>query len=416
MADVSALATANQVTLVIDTVNGIIDTLQNLQAWIPLAADIYTYFIAGSNEDAFKANIAGLATTADLVVIVDTVNGIIDTLQNLQNWIPTAAAIYTYFTTGSNEDIFKADITQVPDSATLSRMMHRIVWGIAQGVGDDSTTLAQRLITVASMAGAVARQIADSVLNDSLALQGAASGLTAGEIATAVNDTLGAYHGAASWLTGGIGTGPNDLTIFTIDTSQTPDDTLSSILTIVDNLTGTLEASGLTLSDGAFTAKLSLGSWLLSAGLNSSRWAFDDIPFTVTLPFDTVAILGYEVVVPSPTDPAKANVYGDVSDIMGNPIPGIVVKIELERTMNVTSPAPGALFATAAYDTTDATGRFSREIVRSTVYGTTPADSVRSLYHVTGTYNRRFTVFVIDSLYIPATGNVDLTQAIRDRY
>ena len=63
------------------------------------AADIYTYFTAGTREDVFKADVSNLSTDA-----------------------PTAQEIYDLFVSGSNEDVFKADVSALATSAELAQL------------------------------------------------------------------------------------------------------------------------------------------------------------------------------------------------------------------------------------------------------------------------------------------------------
>ncbi len=59
------------------------------------AATIYNYFTTNSREDAFKADVSGLATSSEVSLIT----------------VPSEGDIYSYFTSGSRENVFKADIS-----------------------------------------------------------------------------------------------------------------------------------------------------------------------------------------------------------------------------------------------------------------------------------------------------------------
>ena len=63
------------------------------------AADIYTYFTDGTREDVFKADVSNLSTDA-----------------------PTAQEIYDLFISGSNEEAFKADVSALATSAELAQL------------------------------------------------------------------------------------------------------------------------------------------------------------------------------------------------------------------------------------------------------------------------------------------------------
>jgi len=68
----------------------------------PTAAEIYAEFTTGSNEDAFKADVSGLATASSITSVASQITGLND---------PTEAEIYTYFTAAGRQDTFKADVS-----------------------------------------------------------------------------------------------------------------------------------------------------------------------------------------------------------------------------------------------------------------------------------------------------------------
>ena len=246
-------------------------------------------------------------------------------------------------------------------------------------------------------------------LKDSIPFQGGASGLTAEEIASVVDDTLSTNHGAGSWESAGLGTGPNNLTIFAVDSSGP--DTLTDITVYVRNQTGTLEAAGQTDTEGAVTFKLSNGTWIVQAGQNVTRYHFDDTTYTVSLPYDTAAILGYPTFIPQPTDSNKAPVFAWLYDFLGNPVEGIVVTLALEVNVNVTATANGITVGrNNAMDTTDVDGFFRFDPYRSMVYD----DSTKALYNIRG-YDGINAVFILDSFYVPDTGFVDITDSLSNR-
>ena len=76
----------------------------------PTAAEIYTFFTTGSNEDAFKADVSNLATAAALAVVDANVDQVLLDVAALPA-APSASDIYTFFTSGNNEDAFKADVS-----------------------------------------------------------------------------------------------------------------------------------------------------------------------------------------------------------------------------------------------------------------------------------------------------------------
>lgn len=203
------------------------------------------------------------------------------------------------------------------------------------------------------------------------------------------------------------GGGPNNLIIFAID--STTDDTLTNIPVAVFNETGTGEFGGRTGTDGAVTFGLIAGTWIVRTGQNNLAYLFDDTSYVVSLPYDTVAVLGYPNFIPVPTDPDVATVFGDLLNIRGQPVEGIIVTIDLVTRLNVASDNP--LFTAAeliATDTSDVAGRFLfPEIVRSMVW----SDTLKQFYKITGKQGKK-SRFVIDSVLVPDTGNLNVTDVI----
>ena len=102
-------------------------------------ADIYTYFTDGTREDVFKANITSLATLSAQTSQTNTLSTISETLDDAYNNTSTIisvtdqfrftvpnqvdsnsltggtspADIYTYFTDGTREEVFRADVTAI---------------------------------------------------------------------------------------------------------------------------------------------------------------------------------------------------------------------------------------------------------------------------------------------------------------
>ena len=154
-ADVSSLATTSALSTVegkVDTIDGIVDSIlidtndlqTNQGAWLTAtgfsthsAADVYTQFTSGSNEDVFKADVSALASQSS----VDTIDGIVDSIlvdtndlqTNQGSWLTatgfsthSAADVYTEFTNSNNEDVFKADVSSLATSSALSGVETKI--------------------------------------------------------------------------------------------------------------------------------------------------------------------------------------------------------------------------------------------------------------------------------------------------
>ena len=106
------------------------------------AATIYSFFTAGSNEDAFKANVSGLAT------------------QTSVDALPTAGDIYTQFVAGTNADAFKADISLLALQTTLTSLndlsasqVESAVWDAVQTSHTTAGTFGFYLDSTVSTAG-----------------------------------------------------------------------------------------------------------------------------------------------------------------------------------------------------------------------------------------------------------------------
>ena len=117
------------------------------------AATIYTYFTTGTNEDAFKADVSSLASQAS----VDGLNDI------------SAADVYTHFTTGTNEDAFKADVSALASQTSvdnLNDLSSADVTAAVPTVGQTADAVWDELLTgashnIATSAGRRLRELAE---------------------------------------------------------------------------------------------------------------------------------------------------------------------------------------------------------------------------------------------------------------
>ena len=249
------------------------------------ASDVYTEFTSGSNEDVFKANVSGLATASALAT-VDTEVGqikaktdqltftvsnqvdanaltgggggggatssnqttIINHLTDIKGagWTstdnlaeitedvtglngdamrgtdgastttpPTAAAIYSEFTSGSNEDAFKADVSGLATASALSTVDSNVDAILV----DTGTTLPSTLSTIEGKVDTVDTNV-DSVLADT---------------GTTIPSTL-------STIEGKIDTVDNNVDAVLVDTGTTLPSTLSTIEGKVDVVDSNVDA------------------------------------------------------------------------------------------------------------------------------------------------------------------------------
>ncbi len=104
----------------------------HIHALSEISAGVFNKFTDGSNEDLFKADVSGLNTVvpdnASVAAIkaktdqfVFTVSNQVDANALTGGGGDDAATIYTYFTNGTNEDAFKADVTG-PLDANITRV------------------------------------------------------------------------------------------------------------------------------------------------------------------------------------------------------------------------------------------------------------------------------------------------------
>lgn len=134
-ADISTLET-NVAAILADTsqlsfTNGLVDANASVAITQTDAATIYDYFVDGTREDVFKADVASLATQAS----VDTVDGIVDAIKlqtdkltfNASNEVAsevksgsTPADIYNHFISGAREDAFKNSDVEIRQAIGMS--------------------------------------------------------------------------------------------------------------------------------------------------------------------------------------------------------------------------------------------------------------------------------------------------------
>ena len=103
--------------------------MSNLSTDAPTAQEIYNLFTSGSNEDAFKADVSNITTDAptaqeiyDLFTAGSNEDAFKADVSNISTDSPTAQEIYDLFVSGSNEDAFKADVSSLATSAELAQL------------------------------------------------------------------------------------------------------------------------------------------------------------------------------------------------------------------------------------------------------------------------------------------------------
>lgn len=146
-ADITSVATTSQ----LQGVSGVVATTSQLVgvsgkivtdvAAVPTAAETYAEFISGTNENAFKADVTTLATTSqlqgvsgvmakssglstlatssELVGVSGVIRDDIISISGVSGGGDSSATIYTYFTDGTRENAFKADVSAVATTSQL---------------------------------------------------------------------------------------------------------------------------------------------------------------------------------------------------------------------------------------------------------------------------------------------------------
>jgi len=131
-------------------VDSLKDTIENMST--RLLATGFSTFDPNADPvmvDEIKANVFGDTTLQDNATEyqADTTG-----LMHEADTAGLPASVYAEFIDGSNEDEFKATGFSTIDSTFLSSFMKRLIFGLPQGSGGDSTTLAQRLVTASGLA------------------------------------------------------------------------------------------------------------------------------------------------------------------------------------------------------------------------------------------------------------------------
>lgn len=193
---------------------------------------------------------------------------------------------------------------------------------------------------------------------------------------------------------------------YAIDTSGT-DDTLANVSITARTNTGSLIISQLTNSEGwaDFTIDSGEVMWTATKG---SAYSFNQLIDTI-IAADTGDITGYNVVIPSPSDPNFATVYGNIRDNQGVKLEGVTV-VCTRPSGNVSDTANGIFYADIAAIKGSDTGYFFFELPRTNQYD----DTTLGIYTFTGNYGGE-QVFLIPNVTVPSSGNLDLGTIIAAR-
>jgi hypothetical protein len=193
---------------------------------------------------------------------------------------------------------------------------------------------------------------------------------------------------------------------YAIDTSGI-DDTLSGVSITVTTATGSLILTDLTESPGFADFSLDSGEtrWAATKG---AAYIFPDTIDTI-IAADTGNILGYNVVIASPSDPDLARVYGFIRSIDNRKLEGVEV-VATRPSGNVSDTADGIFYADIAAITGSDTGYFFLDLPRTNQYD----DTTLGTYTITGNYGGE-QIFKIPNVTVPSSGNLDLGTIIAAR-
>jgi hypothetical protein len=161
-----------------------------------LALSVYAEFTVGSNEDQFKADVSALALETSVTAVRDSLDEAaqianLDSIHNAiadlnkPNFMADVSALSTF-----DPDVDKVMVDSIDadvigavqieagaitrgseavgfvDSTFLSSFLRRLIFGIPQGTGADSTSLGERLVTASGLAAGDTNQysLADIIL------------------------------------------------------------------------------------------------------------------------------------------------------------------------------------------------------------------------------------------------------------
>ena len=449
----------DQVLDMVDTTNAILDTLQlwdtkisYLDATISSRSTLSTSDNIGINwaditnagssvglnatTIATVTTVTGGATSANQTLIIDSVNALLDTLQNQDDWAahqtsvdsvldstnlnylrPTVAGrtldVETGGEVGINLNNALGDLAgdNIENGAISASKLDASTYYTIAGVVTD-TTFGRDTAAAYAVTTGMGRFIKDST-------QGAAGSLDSAVVQRITNrstsDTLTALHGSGSWAAGA-GSGANTVVIWVIDTSGT-DDTTSGVNVTVYSAAGTRQGTVQKSNDSGFV-KFSLDDGVYSILAENNNYYFSTISATVAgaSGVDTLSISGYDRTVASPSDPSLANVTIDLTKIGGRTgmnLYGLQVCayneiIALDAHGVDTVGGSKVVLPESVCETTDSLGRATLSLIKSCDY----ADTTRGFYRIVG-MRGTVEVFKYESLYL--TGDINLGDSLRTR-
>jgi len=394
----------DSLAIIIDSLYAVLDTLQNHQAWVVTPSDVNingdTLAVMGTNIEArWKRLAVSGANGSDGSFYVENTSGSGTIFKSAGSngygfyAVGNGTGAGAYFLGGLNGN---GTVISSPGSIALS------VSG-ASGVvfegtaGSDITGNISGNLTgsVASVTGDVTINdndmgvIADSMLSkdtsdistgfaqmlkDTSAYQGNVAGMTISDIweyggGRTIN---GGYIDSNLTEQGGIAGGDKCLMIYTVDTSGV-EDTLDGTFVTLQNSTGVVKAVMSTDASGKIEVVVPDGTWKVLASRHG--YYFPDTAYTVEGNV-TVAVYGFDVVIPPPAVPGICRIYGYLHDINNQPEKGAKISAYLPAGVSRAGNVIVSPFSVST--TSDSTGYFYMDLI--------PSDSLNpagSKYEVT---------------------------------
>lgn len=385
------------------------------------ADSAYAQFTEGSNEDAFKAdvsalaleasitairdslqycvtaNVSALATALELAKAIDSINAILDTLQVYDTRLALEASVDAI--RDSVQYLVTATGFSTYDPTTDSTLIDMSAFNAAL---DNDTSLVNFLRAAASGGSASITDADMAAIIDTFYTRVAADTVSGALWSDVVRRVRSYLDAAVSGVSGG--SGAYAVLVYAVDTSGT-DDTLSGVSVTVQNNTGVAVTSPQTTNTSGYaTFNLDGGLYRFLANASPS-YTFVTDTHTVAAN-DSLAVSGYNNTIAVPGSASVATVYGYVYDLSGALDSGVIVSA-IRYNQNAVDSVAGVFVSRIAVDTTDATGYFGLDLYRTSAF----ADTTHGFYLIYGREGGS-QVFYLDSLTVPATGNLDLTSEI----
>jgi hypothetical protein len=230
-----------------------------------------------------------------------------------------------------------------------------------------------------------------------------------GRLATAIDDTLTANHGSGAWTSGSAGSGSTAWRIYAVDTSASPDDTVSNVTLTIRTLTGTLEAPGAETNTSGYR-DFTLPTESLVVYANGWPYLFPKADTIVVAAAGTSSVSGY-LAANIPSAAASADLcllYGYIRSENSDNIYGAVVKAVRVAAGIATDSSSSLVFpGLPLYATSDTSGYFQIALTRTGVFD----DTTKGFYDITAEYGGA-QLFNIKRLYVPDSGNISLDSLL----